>query len=130
WYDRQIRQQRLDRALIAAIKHNRIPTAIALLDAGADANTVDKPRKPITWKSLLADFGSRFHGYVPPKETEYYPPALLLPYRVPDEPFDAIAPTSDAIARTSKDEEARLVQALLQHGADPDVQDEQGKTLL
>src|SRR5438874_353932 len=80
WYDRQIRQQRLDRALIAAIKHNRIPTAIALLDAGADANTVDKPRKPITWNSLLADFGSRFHGYVPPKETEYYPPALLLPY--------------------------------------------------
>ena len=55
WYAWQVRQQRLDRALIQAIKKNDTPAAIALLDRGADANATDKFDTPITLKSLLAN---------------------------------------------------------------------------
>jgi hypothetical protein len=38
WYRYEVRQQRLDRALIAAIKERDSSAAISLLDHGADAN--------------------------------------------------------------------------------------------
>src|SRR5437899_2955532 len=80
WYERQVKQQRLDRALIEAIKMQDTPTAIALLDQGADANATDKPVTRITLKGLLADYWNRLKGNKPPKDTKYYPSALLLPY--------------------------------------------------
>lgn len=80
WYARQSRQQRLDYALIEAIKKNDTKTAITFLEQGADANATDKPYTPITLKSVLADFWNRIKGNKPPKDTKYYPPALMLVY--------------------------------------------------
>jgi ankyrin repeat protein len=98
-YWRQVRQQDLDRALIAAIKQNDTPAAIALLDQGANANATDKPYEPMTFKSLLADFWNRLKGKRQ-KENEGYDPALLLYVAESDE---------------------ELIRALLEHGADPDA---------
>ena len=81
WYGRQVRQQRLDHALIAAIKKNDTAGAIALLDQGADANATDKPETPLTFKNLLADFWNRIKGNKPPKETNLSTPAILLAYK-------------------------------------------------
>src|SRR5262245_43399777 len=70
WYWRQVRQQRLDHALIEAIKKNDTPKAISLLDQGADANSTDKPYQPITLNSFLIGFWNRMRGNTPPRDTK------------------------------------------------------------
>src|SRR5215472_2426515 len=54
WYWRQLRQQRLDHALIEAIKRNDTPRAIAMLNEGADANArdVEIERREL-WQKIL-----------------------------------------------------------------------------
>jgi hypothetical protein len=133
WYGRQARQNHLDRALVAAIKKNDTPAVIALLDRGADANVTDRPDLPITIQSLLTDFWNRLKGNQPRKSAKVYPSALLLPYWLgqgngtygnsmrgwhfpwkPKHPLD----------------NPELVQALLEHGADPYAVNENGLTAL
>src|SRR5262249_13951047 len=79
WFNRQVRQQNLDHALIEAIKRNDTPGAMALLKQGADANAADKPYTPLTFANLWDAFHSRWQGKspAPPTETSW-PSALLL----------------------------------------------------
>src|SRR5262249_39155274 len=80
WIWRQVRQQRLDHALIESIKRNDTKSAIALLDQGADANATDKPYQPLLLKSMLSDFWNKVRGIKPAKNQKVYPSALMLPY--------------------------------------------------
>jgi hypothetical protein len=131
WYGRQIRQQRLDRALIEAIKKDDTKTAIALLDQGADANVTDRPEKPVTLPGLLSALWNRIKGNPPPRDTKVYPSALLLPYSRPN---TAIA--NNALPRRGRGypsppkDNPELVKALLEHGANPYAADELGASLL
>src|SRR5262249_31717099 len=120
WYARQVRQQRLDCALIAAIKKKDTTGAIALLDLGANANATDKPYVSITWKSTLLDFWERMKGKQPPKDTAVYTPALLLPYAL-----DSSSGKGDDVK-----DNPELVKTLLDHGADPYAMNENGAMIL
>src|SRR5262249_12410025 len=110
WYWQQVRQQRLDHALIEAIKKEDTKTAIALLDAGADANATDKPYKPMTWNRMLADLWNKLQGKKPAIETQVYESALVLVY-----------PTGRILTRWGYGQKQKefpdLVKALLKHGA-------------
>jgi hypothetical protein len=118
WYGLQVRQQRLDHALIKAIKKRDTGTAISLLDQGADANATDKPEISVTLKSMLDVFWSRLKGNAPSKDTGFFPSALLSLYwngeHSVDKPLDNPA----------------LVGALLDHGANHYPTDKFGFTVL
>lgn len=113
WYGRQVRQQRLNHALIEAIKKNDTRSAIALLEEGADSNATNQSYIPITFKSTLADFWNRVKGNKRPKSAAFDAPALLMPYWF----------------RITHDNPA-LFTALLDHGADPYATTEDGDTVL
>jgi ankyrin repeat protein len=121
WYGRQVRQKNLDHALIEAIKKEDTPEVIALLDHGADANATDKPYKPITPKSLLADFWDKSRGYRPIKP-------LFRPIHMgrtwPEDP-----PALE-LAVMANTENIDLIKVLIEHGADPNKQDADGQTPL
>lgn len=127
WYSRQVRQQQLDHALIEAIKKNETQKAIALLNLGADANATDKPYQPMTFPTILADAWKQGRGNQPPLHTKYYPSALLLPYTEIAVKKVGHAPFSDIIS--SLDNPA-LIEALLEHGANPYTIDDTGTTIL
>src|ERR1043166_2029675 len=111
---RQARQQRLDHALIEAIKKNDTKAAIALLDQGADANTTAKPYHQVTFKSLLVDFWNKINGNVPVQSTSPFPSALILTI------YNRSGGWVDIV------DNSKLVQVLLIHGADPYATDEEG----
>src|SRR5882724_8544586 len=111
WYGRQVRQQHLDHALIEAIKKNDTPTAVALLDQGADANATDKPVTPVTLISVLTDFWSKIKGKKTHKER--YTSALILPYYA----LEKVAGTEEVYLKPLPPDNPRLVQSLLEHGA-------------
>src|SRR5579871_4808974 len=51
---RHVRQERLDRALIAAVQLDDAPTALKMLDQGADPNAYDRPNEsPTGWRDWL-----------------------------------------------------------------------------
>jgi len=128
WYWRQVRQQRLDHALIEAIKKNDTSAAIALLNQGADANATDRPYTPVTFQSALADFWNRMKGKKPQEDTTFYPPALLLPYTVYNSHH--ISSEGWVSYRVDSRDNPTLVKALLEHRANPYASDESGKTVL
>jgi hypothetical protein len=124
-YSRQERRKNLDHALIEAIKNQDTPTAIAMLNEGADANAVDKPYTPLTFRSLLSDFWNRFKRHPPPKEETFYEPALGLPYRMAA--IDSSGKPIHGVARfVIPPEKADLITALLEHKANPNASDENG----
>src|SRR5262245_19994140 len=51
----QVRQERLNRALIAAIKRYDAPAVVSLLQQGADANARDLPTTGVSIWQLLLD---------------------------------------------------------------------------
>src|ERR1043166_749336 len=125
WYSRQERQQRLDHALIEAIKKNDTMTAIALLDEGADANATDKPYNPLSIRNLLMNFWACFQRKESKPEEKAYTPALLLVYTTHE-----VYEFHEDRDPTFFPENIALTQVLLEHGADPDASDETGWTLL
>src|SRR5689334_17971778 len=59
---RAVRQERLNRALITAIKKNDTKTVMMLLDQGADANAQDEQGDPRPfWRIWLDSFSVRSH---------------------------------------------------------------------
>src|SRR5262245_50232358 len=73
---RKYQQILRDQALIAAIKRQDSRTAITLLDAGADANALDKPDRALNLTTLLGDLWQQMRGRT--SKTEHYNPALFL----------------------------------------------------
>jgi len=103
---RAIRQRRLDRQLVAAVRSGDVVSAAALLDHGADPNARDVPastgvRLQDIWKTLLR---RRLTG-----DESRYSPALLLAVELSD---------------------LRMARCLLEHGASPNVRDHAGATVL
>src|SRR5579871_4536219 len=80
WHNRQVHQQRLDDALVAAVEKNDTDRAIALLEARANANAIHRFHKPLTFKSVLAEIWGKPDGNKTPQQTPSYPTALLLLY--------------------------------------------------
>lgn len=120
WYGRQVRQQRLDHALIEAIKKQDTPKAIALLDQGADANAEDKAYEPKSLWSLLEEFWNRLQGFPATEEAKPTLSALLIE-TVGDWQKDHYVEFPD---------NPTFVQALLEHGANPNVRSESDTTPL
>jgi hypothetical protein len=119
WYARQSRQQRLDHALIEAIKKSDTQTAIALLDAGADANATDKPVRQQPVAQILFDCWDRLRGKKPPADAKPYDPAILVLLRNDGAKNAPLYP-----------ENARLMAALLDHGANSNAKDTAGNSAL
>src|SRR5260221_5544712 len=74
----QLRRNRLDHALIDAIKEQEVQKAIELLDQGANANAVDRQDRPLTFQAVLADFQAKLQRKVPPKISANPPSALIV----------------------------------------------------
>jgi len=138
-YGREVRQQRLDRALIQAIKKEDTLTAIDLLNQGADANVTDKPFRQITLKSFLTDLWNRLRGKKPLQSQEFYTPALLLAYGpvtfgIPDTSLVMMLNESDNSSEwndwTKKSRNTPLISALIQQGAALNTKERVGNTLL
>lgn len=115
WYGRQVRQQRLDHALIEAIKKDDTQKVIALLKDGADANAMDKPFKSPTLDELFTAFWQRLQGRKNTDDTIIGEPALCV-----------LLGFDDTIRLARKPENTLLLQALLEHGANPDAKDKEG----
>jgi hypothetical protein len=135
----QIRQERLDQALIQAIKKQDATTAISLLKQGANANTTNRPYKLLTWRSLWMDFWSGLKGIKPPPDTTHYSPALALVFG----PVGLGLPDTSVVMMLNPDDFAPmdfpwkdtkasvpLISAMLEHGARLDTKDHLGDTLL
>jgi ankyrin repeat protein len=112
----QTRQEGLNRALIAAIKRQDTPTALSLLEQGADANAHDESQQtPVSWWQLLLDKLHTRHALPPTAPT-----ALLVAFFEPSRNGDYRYHQADSL----------LIEALLNHGADINAQDENGGTAL
>jgi len=110
---REIRQQKLNRALILAIERGEVKAAVDLLDLGADPDASDAPQsEALPWR-LLWD---RMRGVA--IRTETGTPALLLAVNSPCEKAN--------IDRQSDQASVRIVSALLDHGADVRLKDSDG----
>src|SRR5258706_13722925 len=76
---REYRRHQRDSALIAAIKKNDTAAARVLLNAGADANTLDAPPKSYSLSRLLTDCWQTLDGTPsPPPSTPRCNPVLFL----------------------------------------------------
>ncbi|HLK55882.1 MAG TPA: ankyrin repeat domain-containing protein [Chthonomonadaceae bacterium] len=123
---RTVHQEQLNRALIAAIKTNDTTTALAVLNAGADANAKDSGDAPPSVREILKRFIDRLRG----SHTNNEPPssALLTCFHVRLIVRDYLGRLPDTYV--SDPDNPLLVKALLEHGADPNVGDENGVTPL
>src|SRR5579859_2335248 len=103
---RQVRQERLNRNLIAAVKANDTKAVVSLLDQGANANCRDEPhRKFSMWQTLMQVVRRRR----PPPSYSLTPLLdALEPRALPSYAHDLFG---------SPPENLRLVRALLNHGA-------------
>jgi ankyrin repeat protein len=99
-----VRQERLNRALIAAVKRDDDKAVASLLQYGADANAEDEtPRKRSVWQFLL----DRLQGESLPRHYASSPLLVALSSHVDDRhSYGAYLP-----------ENVTLVRSLLDHGA-------------
>lgn len=114
WSELQI--EKWNRALIDAVKLNDAKTALTLLEAGANANAREIPSQQSvpSWREWL----DRLRGNRP--ETTTAPTALSIA-------------TDAFVGDPNRDlyhENLTLINALLEHGANPNVADEDGFTPL
>ncbi len=117
---RQVHRERMGQTLIDAIKHGNTGAAIAALNAGADPNTRDRPptRTASGFLDRLLELLHVRRAYVDPISR---PTALLV----------ALQLCADDPRRwTPRHENDALIQALLDHGADPNARDFCGDTAL
>lgn len=110
-----VRQDKLDHALIKAIKDEDAPRAISLVDRGANPNAAVKSGDTFSIAGQFSEWRDRLTG-VRAERKHYHPTALALS-------FDRNLWRNGA----TKDE---VWAALLRHGADPLTMDEYGSTLL
>ncbi len=105
---REVRQEQLDQALIAAIEREDVPTAIWLLRQGADGNAGRRPKETLSLWQHFWDVLQGKHSKLP----SAYPTALLM---VLDWRHDAWGNT------IALPEYPTLVKALIEHGANVNI---------
>ena len=117
----QIRQDRLNVALITAIKNRQADQAINLLDQGADANATDTHHPAVTIRQILSDFVATMRGR---RATHKHPegPSALLLVCINPEYRKAIA-NYDMVVKNIEFAHHRLLCRLLDRGANPNVRD-------
>lgn len=118
---RQARQCRLDRALIAAIEQRKPQEAMALLDAGADANARQKPQEVHPWWRYI---WKRLHGNKPaptPSNT-----ALVLACQPRLVRHGKLSVSQRVLAEM----DLPLIKALVQHGADVNARTAKGEPVI
>jgi DNA-binding response OmpR family regulator len=117
-YDREARRQNINHVLIQATKKRDTATAVALLRAGADANSVDSTYKPMNLGTLLTDIRHRLLGMKPATGTGYESAGMV--------------PGTDntALMWAAYQSDAKLVRELLYRGARVNTQDHDGITAL
>jgi ankyrin repeat protein len=107
---RLVRQERLNRALIAAIKRNDDKSVAVLLNLGADANCRDEPPRKFSFWEMVMQVA---------RGSKHQPSHAPTPLMVALEP-----------RRPGPPENIRPVRALLDHGAQVNQVDEYGRTPL
>lgn len=117
WLWREDRQQRLNLELIAAVKQEDVPRAVAALKLGADANTRDERGIMPSWLRIW----NLLQGRRPPPPSDRTPLLILL------QNHDVVTDSRSAYVRKERPD---LVALLLAHGARVDVVDVYGRTPL
>ena len=118
WLQSYQRQEALNRQLIAALVMGDTQQALALINAGADPNTpFDPPQSP----SLRQLWNYLFHR-VPQSVTDK-PTAFLMA-------CGAEWRTEEGTTMITLNDDPQLVQVMLQHGVNPNVQYDRGPTAL
>lgn len=111
-------QDRLNRALIAAVKKSDTRAVLSLLDHGANPNARDEPDKHLSlWQRLLSWFPGRRHP------ASFAPTALALAVEPP--PIPISSSVSDI-----PDENPAIIQALVNKGADVSAKDVDGSPIV
>jgi ankyrin repeat protein len=111
-FTRQVQQSKRDRALLAAVKRNDTNGVLSLLAQGADPDVRDEPMPRLTLWEMLLSLGK---GQKP--STAPTPLLMLLTMEWGEEGF-----------RVGLPENTRIVQALLDAGANKNVQNSKGET--
>jgi len=112
---REVRREKLNQQLIAAILREDTDTALEALKQGADGNARNEKQTVPAWKVLW----NRIRGHPPAPSTA--PTALMLAFR-----GNFIGQGEEV----NPGENPLLIDALLEHGAQPNVQDADGYTPL
>ncbi len=120
---RDIRQDYLNHALIAAVKRDDTSEAIALLNEGADANAHDEPQRRLVslWQFLMNVLHHR--------QTQHVTAPTALQIAVGSLHWGAHLPGGVYIS-SFLPENPMLIKALLDHGARVNVEDSDGPTPL
>lgn len=116
---REIRQEKLNRALFAAIRANQPENAIRLLQEGADASARDNGDQRLSLHHYLTNLWNRLRGLKKPPEQDKRLTPLLAMYQVGEDGLPFIHP-----------ENTRLLKAILENGANVDARDKEDATAL
>jgi|SRR5579884_815691 len=115
---REIQQQKLNHALIAAIKQNDTQAALTLLAQGADPNSRDEPAPQLSLWRLLLD---RLQGKHPASSDAETCLQIALEIHAADSNYpDSASPPDDPA----------VIKSLLDRGANPNTADPSGETPL
>lgn len=113
---RYVRQEKLNRTLITAIKEQDTPAALKALQDGADANSGDINEVVQPWWKVMWDM---MRGRRRPSGEKTNAIVLILQFRMSPQHVQ-LRPPEDSV----------LLKALLDHGADPNVHGEANLTPL
>lgn len=117
WLNREIQQERLNTALIAAIKANDTNAALQALERGADANAKDLGGSNPSLGDYLRQFWNRLsRRHAQDRDTRRPTAIQVLLNGIKD---------SDGYG-DDRPENAAILKALLERGADPNVSDAEG----
>ncbi len=128
---RELRQERKDQGLIAAVKRDNAPAVVRLLNEGANANARDLPRDTRPFWRVCWDMLRGRH-----RQSETLArTALLIGVSAPDRspPPEGVITRAGAISlivTPESESKVRIMQALLEHGADPNIPASEGRSSL
>lgn len=118
---REVRQQNLDAALIAAIKAGDTETALEALAHGADPNARDTGNHKPSFATAIRQLWNRLSGRRTEQKPGLHPTAIQRLYWIEEETEETLP---------SPPENLPALKALLKHGANPNVRDAGGRTPL
>src|SRR5579871_6209183 len=119
---REVRQERMNHALIGAIKTDDTKEVIALLNEGADANASDHESESNSYREVIMRCIKKIYHH--DRSTSYAPTALCILISREDVASDVEA------ADIKPKENIRILKALLDHGARVNEKNQNGDSVL